>query len=240
MAADGPHPLLSVESARVEYLSSFVGQPTIVALNDVSVDIDVGDFVHMCGGNGSGKSTLLRALAGMVPLSAGTVRVRNRVVQSRRVPRHVSVAMVYQDLDEGIVPLMSIRDHMALKLYHSQRGRLSFQGARAAAAGYLHERPFLNDLLGRLEDEAAGLSGGWKQLLQIVAAISSQPELLLLDEPTSHLSDEMRQLADNLIVSETQSSAVIYVSHLAPSQAVRSRLTSKWKAENGNMCTIES
>jgi len=231
----GNETLITLDGIRVEYLSTGSEEQAVVALDDVSASLKRGEFVHLTGPNGSGKSTLLRLFAGLVTLQSGQLLWSSGKGDPEDIPKTFNVAMVYQDLDEAIVPMMGIGDHLAFRIYRSSREHLSFSKARERSRTYLKSHSFLEPLLSRFEDEAAGLSGGWKQLLQIAASLCCKPELLLLDEPTSHLAGDFANYADELIARETGDTAVVYISHIAPAQIIKDKITTHWKVTHGKL-----
>lgn len=231
----GNKTLITLEGARVEYLSTGREEQAVVALDAVSVSLKRGDFVYLSGPNGSGKSTLLRLFAGLVSLSNGQILWQKGKGKAEDIPKYFRVSMVYQDLDEAIVPMMGIGDHLAFRIYRSSMEPLSFGKAREHSYAYLKSHPFLEPLLVRFEDEATGLSGGWKQLLQIAAALCCRPDIILLDEPTSHLAGDFAIYADELIAKETGDSAVIYVSHITPAKLIQVKINNFWKVNHGNL-----
>jgi molybdate transport system ATP-binding protein len=148
---------------------------------DVALTAAPGEVVAVVGPNGSGKTTLLRALAGMVPLSAGEVRYDGRTWESpdRRltVPQR-GVGMVFQDV--LLFPHLTARDNVA---YGPRSRGLDRRAAREAADDWLR-RLGVGELAGRRPRQ---LSGGQAQRVAIARALASRPRLLLLDEPLAAL-----------------------------------------------------
>lgn len=144
---------------------------------DVSLTASPGDVVAVIGPNGSGKTTLLRALAGLVPLSGGSVACGGMdwegvPVQERRT------GMVFQDI--LLFPHLTARQNVAFGPWMRGAGRAS---ANAAADTWL-SRIGLTELADR---RPAQLSGGQAQRVALARALASEPVLLLLDEPMASL-----------------------------------------------------
>ena len=150
---------------------------------DVEMTARDGEVVAVIGPNGSGKSTLLRAVAGLQPLSRGTIRLGDRTLDDAGagvfVPaRERRVGMVFSDV--RLFPSMTALDNVAFGL--RARG-VANRAARAAAAQWL-ERLGIGDLGRRRREQ---LSGGQAQRVAIARALACEPDVLLLDEPLAAL-----------------------------------------------------
>lgn len=173
-------PLISFDHVRYSYPNA-----AIPALADVSLDIHEGDFVLVCGVSGGGKSTLLRAIAGLVPhfhggTWQGQVLVAGR--DTRTTPPHdlaEHVGFVFQDPDAQFV-VDVVEDELAFAMenaglpQHVMRRRIE-EALDQVEIAHLRHR------------QMATLSGGERQRVAIAAALTVQPKILLLDEPTSQL-----------------------------------------------------
>ncbi len=154
-----------------------------VAVNDVSLEIDSGEMVAVIGPNGSGKSTLLRGIAGLIKPSSGEVLLDGtniRDLAARDVARRL--AILPQTLDAGLD--LTVEELIS-------RGRYPYLGMfrRATAADeevveWAIEATAVAELCDRTLDS---LSGGERQRAWIALALAQEPELLLLDEPTTFL-----------------------------------------------------
>ncbi|MDO9380580.1 MAG: ATP-binding cassette domain-containing protein [Nocardioidaceae bacterium] len=150
---------------------------------DARVEAGSGEVVALLGPNGAGKSSLLRALGGLTPLTAGHVRLGDRVLDDPaagvRVPTaDRRVGVVFQD--PLLFPHLDVRDNVAFGPRESGASR---REARAVATTWL-ERTDLLELAAR---RPAQLSGGQRQRVAIVRALAQEPAMLLLDEPTAAL-----------------------------------------------------
>ncbi|WP_430647571.1 ABC transporter ATP-binding protein [Agromyces sp. GXS1127] len=148
---------------------------------EAAFDVRPGHPLAVIGPNGAGKSTLLAAVAGLVPIDAGTVRVGDHDVGSLP-PERRRIGVLFQDY--VLFPHLTVRDNVAF----AARMRGSRQAARAAAEPWL-ERYGLAALADRLPGE---LSGGQAQRVALARAVAAEPEVLLLDEPMSALDVELR------------------------------------------------
>jgi molybdate transport system ATP-binding protein len=155
---------------------------------DLALSVDPGEIVAVLGPNGAGKTTLLRAIAGLSPLSAGSITITGEPVDD--VPNRVFIApeqrrigMVFQNY--RLFPHLSVRDNVAFGLRSRRVARAS---ARADADRWLH-RLDIDELADRRPRQ---LSGGQAQRVALARALAGEPKLLLLDEPLAALDARTR------------------------------------------------
>ena len=165
----------------------------VVALNDLSLQVDPGEFVTVIGSNGSGKTTLLNAIAGTVPATAGTVWLEGKDIT--RLPEHVrarSIGRVFQDPRAGTAPSMSIQENMAMAYLRGKRRGLRW-GVPAKLKVRMKERlaELGMGLETRLGAQVNKLSGGQRQAMSLLMATVAEPRLLLLDEHTAALDPKV-------------------------------------------------
>jgi ribose transport system ATP-binding protein len=188
--------------------------PGVRALSDVDLHVGRGEVHAVLGENGAGKSTLMKVVAGSVRPDAGRMSVDGRPVPfgSPDAARANGIAMVYQEL--SLVPGLSVDENVLLGRWPTRRsGTIDWPRLHAAARPHL-ERIGL-DVDGRRPVAELGMAE--RQLVEIAKAASIEVRVLLLDEPTSALSDpEARRLFG--IVRDLSSSgvAIVYVSHRLP------------------------
>jgi multiple sugar transport system ATP-binding protein len=171
------------------------------------VDLSVGDgeFVVFVGPSGCGKSTLLRMISGLEDISAGVLRIGDRIV-NEVPPARRGVAMVFQSY--ALYPHLNVRDNMGFGL----KVRKVPVDERARRVGEAARTLKLESLLDRLPRE---LSGGQRQRVAIGRAIVGNPEVFLFDEPLSNLDAELRVHMRSEIASlhKRLGSTMIYVTH---------------------------
>jgi len=151
-------------------------------IQDLSSDIQDGEFVVIVGPSGCGKSTLLRMVAGLEEITAGTVSIGGRVVNNLE-PAKRDIAMVFQNY--ALYPHMSVFDNMAYGLKIAKRPIEEIKARVGKAADILE----LSHLLQRKPRE---LSGGQRQRVAMGRAIVRQPQVFLFDEPLSNLDAKLR------------------------------------------------
>jgi zinc transport system ATP-binding protein len=186
-----------------------------VVLHGVDLAVDRGDFVAVLGANGSGKSTTVRAALGLVPLTTGSVELFGTpLARFREWPR---VGYVPQRTGATSGVPATVREVVAA-------GRLSRQRrlgrTRPSDRAAVDEALRVVGLADRAGDRATSLSGGQQQRVLIARALASEPELLVLDEPTAGVDAEVQAgLADALCDLVAHGVAVVLVAHeLGPLQ----------------------
>ncbi len=160
------------------------GYGRIGVLDGVSLGVAAGECVGILGHNGMGKTTLLKAIAGLLPLWSGSIRLAGREIG--RDAAHLRARAGIGSVPQGrqIFPALSVRENL-----HFAAVAKGLDRSRAEAEA-LAEFPELARLLDRA---GGGLSGGEQQLLALARALCGQPTLLLLDEPTEGIQPSIVQ-----------------------------------------------
>ncbi len=177
----------------------------VVAVRDVSLVIEPGEFFALLGPSGCGKTTLLRMVAGFCPLDAGEIRIRERRVD--RTPPHLrNTGMVFQNY--AVFPFLSVFDNVA---YGLRARRLPRDAIARRVARCLD----LVQLRGYGARAPHQLSGGQLQRVAIARCLAIEPEVLLLDEPLSNLDAKLRAEMRGEIrrLQQTLKITTIYVTH---------------------------
>ena len=148
---------------------------SLQALDDLSLSLDRGEIVGFVGANGAGKSTTMRIVMGVLHADAGTVTWKGTPVDAA-----IRRGIGYMPEERGLYPRMKVAEQL---VYLARLHGLSASAAKAAANRWT-ERLGLEERRG---DEVQSLSLGNQQRVQLAAALVSDPELLILDEPFSGL-----------------------------------------------------
>jgi branched-chain amino acid transport system ATP-binding protein len=179
--------LLEVEDLHVAY-----GKVEVV--HGVSLRVHAGEFVTLLGRNGAGKSTMLKALSGLMPKRAGTVRFAGRDITAAR-PRDIVRAGLSQVLEgHRVFGPLTVEDNL----------RLGLIGARREVMRSRLERSYslFPEMAERRQTLASRLSGGQQQILAVAQGLIAEPRLLMLDEPSFGLApvviDRILDVADAL------------------------------------------
>jgi ribose transport system ATP-binding protein len=200
--AEGP--VLSLEHISKTY-------PGTRALIDVSFDLHAGEVHCLIGENGAGKSTLMKILAGVERPDKGTIRIAGEP-HDHLTPRSalaLGVSTIYQDAD--IVTSLTVADNIFL-------GKERTGGLGVVDRGHQRRvvRELVDDLGVQLDPDALGvdLSPAGRQLTMIVRALSFEPSVLVLDEPTSSLGQsETEHLLALVRRLAAKGLGIIYISH---------------------------
>ena len=153
-----------------------------VAVDRVDLDVKDGEFVVLVGPSGCGKSTTLRMIAGLESISAGTVKIGDRVVNDIP-PKARDIAMVFQNY--ALYPHMTVYANMAFALKRRDVPREATDQRVRAAASLLGIEAFL-------DRTPKALSGGQRQRVALGRAIVREPAVFLMDEPLSNLDAKLR------------------------------------------------
>jgi len=188
---------------RFENLSKSYADEAIV--RGISCSIEHGEFIAIVGPSGCGKSTILRMIAGLEPVSSGSIFIDGKDETATPAERR-GIAMVFQSY--ALYPHMTVRENMSFGLKNLKHGKTEVKARVEAAAQLLQ----LDSLLDRLPSQ---LSGGQRQRVAIGRAIVREPKIFLLDEPLSNLDAELRvQMRRELgKLHKRLGSTMIYVTH---------------------------
>jgi molybdopterin-binding protein len=152
-------------------------------LSDVSLKIEEGEYFIILGPTGAGKTVLLESIAGLHPIKTGEIWLRGKEV-TRLEPEKRNISIVYQD--HVLFPHLSVKENISFGL---KMHKLKKQ-AIVERVNWIVELLSINHLLHRRPDT---LSGGERQKVSLARALSTQPEILLIDEPLSALDPESRE-----------------------------------------------
>ena len=185
-----------------------------IALNDLNLKLEPGDFVTVIGGNGAGKSTMLNAIAGVWRPDAGSILIDSvDVTNMPEYKRAKFLGRVFQDPMMGTAADMNIEDNMALALRRGARRGLGWGIKRREREMFREQLHSLDlGLENRLTAKVGLLSGGQRQALTLLMASMKKPKLLLLDEHTAALDPKtaakVLELSDR-IISENHLTAMM-------------------------------
>ncbi len=177
----------------------------VVAVNNVNIKINKGEFIVLLGPSGCGKTTLLRCISGLEKVTSGKIYFDEKEV-THLAPKDRNISMVFQNY--AVWPHLKVYDNIAFPLKIKKVSNEEIEKKVEWAASILG----IEELLGRYPHE---LSGGQRQRVAVARAIVMEPDVLLMDEPLSNLDallrvkmrSEIKKLQENIKVT------TIYVTH---------------------------
>ena len=195
----------------VKNLTKVYGEKStlVKALDDVSFNVNEGEFVAIVGSSGSGKSTLLHILGGVDRPTSGSVFVGDVNVFKQKdedlaVFRRRKVGLIYQFYN--FIPILNVRENMTLPI---------LLDGKKPDEKYLNELILLLGLSKRINHLPHELSGGQQQRVSIGRALMSKPDIILADEPTGNLDSKASMEIMNLLKlsNEKYNQTIIMITH---------------------------
>jgi branched-chain amino acid transport system ATP-binding protein len=199
----------------VHALSAGYGRGNV--LNGLTLDAQQGEVVCLLGRNGAGKTTALKAIAGLLGLRSGSVRldeVELGGLPSHAVARH---GVGYVPETRLVFPNLTVAENLSMGLWRNARAYPE------ASERVLHYFPRLRD---KLRAAGRALSGGEQQMLSIARALMAQPRLLLVDDPTEGLAPVMVEALEATIraLAAAGTAVLLVESKLAVARRVADRI----------------
>jgi sn-glycerol 3-phosphate transport system ATP-binding protein len=176
-----------------------------VALDDISFDVQEGDFIALLGPSGCGKSTLLRTIAGLETADQGTLRFQHTDVTAL-TPGERKLSMVFQSY--ALFPHMNVRENLLFGLRARGEDKRQFASRLADVSRLMELEPLL-------DRQPSQLSGGQQQRVALGRAVIANNKLCLMDEPLSNLDAKLRQSMRREIraIQKKLGLTLLYVTH---------------------------
>ena len=177
----------------------------VLAVDDLNLDIQDGEFMVLVGPSGCGKTTSLRMIAGLEEITAGELKIGDRVVNDV-APKDRDIAMVFQSY--ALYPHMTVRDNLAFGLKLRKVPKQDIDRRVKEAADIL-------DIGRYLDRKPKELSGGQRQRVALGRAIVREPAVFLMDEPLSNLDAKLRvqTRAELARLHQRLRTTTVYVTH---------------------------
>lgn len=152
----------------------------IIALEDISLEINKGEIVSLIGANGAGKTTLLRTISALNKPKSGTIKFEGKDITKLDSDKRVGLGIAQVPEGRGLFTILSVEQNLKLGAY-SRKDKNVIEDLE-----YVYEKfPILRE---KKDDYAGTLSGGQQQMVAVGRALMSKPKLLLLDEPSMGLA----------------------------------------------------
>ena len=181
-------------------------EDSIVAVDDLNVELESGEFLVLVGPSGCGKSTTLQCIAGLEDITDGEIRIDGEVVNDL-TPEERDIAMVFQNY--ALYPHMTARENMSFGL------RMATSLSKDEIDKRVNEAAETMGIEELLDDKPKALSGGQQQRVALGRAIVREPEVFLLDEPLSNLDAKLRtkMRTEILRIQRRLDVTSVYVTH---------------------------
>jgi zinc transport system ATP-binding protein len=196
---DAPQEVISVRHLRAGYEGETV-------LEDINLSVKKLDFIGIVGPNGGGKTTLFKVLLGLLPPMQGEVRIMGQSVEAGR--RHVGYVPQIVEFDRDfpisvwdVTRMGRLRERRLLQRYTTEDDEIVAEALRCVDVLDLRDRPI------------GELSGGQRQRVYVARALTTQPEILLLDEPVASVDPRVSTSIYELLTQLNEKITIVMVSH---------------------------
>jgi len=184
--------------------------PGVLALDGISLTARKGSVLVLCGENGAGKSTLMKIINGVYQPDRGAILIDGKPVHIRNPiqARALGISMIFQELN--YIPEMTVEESLFCGRLPVKFGRVDWKTVRAKTLELLAQEHLPYSPTMKMKD----LSVSDIQMLEILKAISNDASILIMDEPTSAITDrEVERLFEKIAELKARGTAIIYISH---------------------------
>jgi branched-chain amino acid transport system ATP-binding protein len=185
---------------RVESIDTYYGLSHI--LQGVSLEVESGEIVTLVGRNGAGKTTTLKSILGITPIRSGHVWLREADISA--LPTHTIIqrGISYVPEERRIIPGLTVRENLKLALLKNKNRDREDEMVERVAQYF----PILKE---RLSQQGTSLSGGEQQMLAMARGLVTDPEIMLVDEPTEGLMPLLVEMIAEIIQNINQTGVTV-------------------------------
>jgi branched-chain amino acid transport system ATP-binding protein len=176
-------------------------EPGVPIVRGASITVNKGEIVVVLGPNGAGKSSFIKAIAGLVPVSGGTVMLDGKDITAAPAHRMVRLGLAFVPQTENIFPLLSVEDNLKVAAGILKPSEIPDRIDEMYAA--------FPDLVRQRRIAAGNLSGGQRQMLAVARALIVRPKVLVLDEPSAGLSPKYVAMVFEMLAKVRKSGVTI-------------------------------
>jgi branched-chain amino acid transport system ATP-binding protein len=194
---------VSVDKAVLEFHDLVAGYGKSQVLHGVSIEVRAGEVVTMVGANGAGKSTVLRSIFGLTDVRSGVVRFKGRDITGARPHRVVAMGLAFVPQERSIFPSLTVYENLEMGGY-TMSGDKVLENIEKVFKHF----PLLKE---RYQQKAGTLSGGERQMLAIGRGLMTEPEVLMLDEPSLGLAPKIVEIVFEQIQLIHESGTTIFL-----------------------------
>jgi branched-chain amino acid transport system ATP-binding protein len=175
---------------RVENIDTYYGLSHV--LQGVSLEVQVGEIVTLVGRNGAGKTTTLKSVLGITPIRSGRIWLREGDISALSTHTIIQRGISYVPEERRIIPGLTVRENLKLALLKSKNRDREDEMIDRVAQYF----PILKE---RLSQQGTSLSGGEQQMLAIARGLITNPDIMLVDEPTEGLMPLLVEMIAEII-----------------------------------------
>jgi len=185
---------------RIEKIDTYYGLSHV--LQGVSLEVERGEIVTLVGRNGAGKTTTLKSILGITPIRSGYVWLRETDIST--LPTHTIIqrGISYVPEERRIIPGLTVRENLKLALLKSKNRDREDEVIDRVAQYF----PVLKE---RLSQQGTSLSGGEQQMLAMARGLVTDPEIMLVDEPSEGLMPLLVEMIGEIIQNINQTGVTV-------------------------------
>ena len=185
--------------------------PGVLALNDVSISVEKGEIHALLGENGAGKSTLIKVLAGAFPADAGEILLEGKPVHIGKPWEAQALGIIVMHQEINMIPALDVATNIALNKEPSKWFHLDKKAMHESARHSLSMLDFDIKTTAVMKD----LSFAQMQMVEIARAVSKNPKIIVMDEPTASLTNKEKDDLYRVIrLLKEKGVSIIYITHL--------------------------